>query len=184
MIVFIALASTGIFCAVMAVRAIRLLHSALWLAGVSVTVALMLYLLGAYVMAVIELSLSVGVITILLVFAISMVGADSPDHPVKRLPNIPLVVALLLLIVCLTIPLLSPQSSSTEPAFAVLFWQQREADVLAQISLIFAGVLGVLGLLAETVSKEAAHTPVREQTQPEMKREITVREEEPELERV
>jgi hypothetical protein len=30
-----------------------------------------------------------------------------------------------------------------------MLWQQRGLDVLAQIVLIFAGVLGLLGLLAE-----------------------------------
>jgi len=35
------------------------------------------------------------------------------------------------------------------PAFAEMLWQQRGLDVLVQIVLIFAGVLGLLGLLAE-----------------------------------
>lgn len=147
------------FCGLQAVRSVRLLHSALWLAGVSVAVALMLYLIGAYLMAVIELSLSVGLITILLVFAISMVGADSPDHPVARPLNVPFVAAMLLLVIGLTLPLLvPPRDTGPEASFSMTFWQQREADVLAQIALIFSGVLGVLDLLTETSSLNRAES--------------------------
>ncbi|MBZ0298718.1 MAG: NADH-quinone oxidoreductase subunit J [Anaerolineae bacterium] len=169
MAVFFGLVLLAAVCALMAVRAVRLLHAALWLAGVSVAVALMLYLVGAYVMAVIELSLSVGLITILLVFAISMVGADSPDRPVPRLLNLPFVAAMLLLVIGLTVPLLASQSRPTEASFAVTFWQQREADVLAQVALIFAGVLGLLGLLTESRSHRPpsrANAPQAAETQP------------------
>lgn len=149
MIPVICLVLVASLCAIRAARAVRLLHSALWLAGVSAAVTIMLYLIGAYMMAVIELSLSVGLITILLVFAISMVGADSPDTPVSHQINLPLLAALLFLLLSLTLPQLPPQLPANEGSFSETFWQQREADVLAQISLIFAGVLGILGLLTE-----------------------------------
>lgn len=136
-------------CAIMAVRSAHLLHAALWLAGVSLAVTIMLYLVGAYMLAVIELSLSVGLITILLVFAISMVGASSPDTIASKWLNWPLLTAVLLLILGVTLPLLPPRSTTTDASFSTTFWELREADVLAQIALIFAGVLGVLGLLSE-----------------------------------
>jgi NADH:ubiquinone oxidoreductase subunit 6 (subunit J) len=168
----------------MAVHTPRLLHAALWLAGVSVAVAVILYLLGATIIAVIELSLSVGLITILLVFAISMVGADSPDSPVQRRFNIPLVAAMLLLVIGLTVPLLGQQNRSAEESFSATFWQQRETDALAQAALIFAGVLGVLGLLTESGSArlsqrrfKAPHLPQQTPEAPELKQE-------PELEKV
>ena len=173
----------AVFCAVMAVRAVRLLQSALWLAGVSVAVALVLYLLGAVVIAVIELSLSAGLITILLVFAISMVGADSPDQPVSRPVNMPLVASMLLLVIGLTVPELVPQETAAGDSFSLVFWQQREADVIAQIALIFAGVVGVLGLLSEANRVRSAprtvivHTPL----EPEI---MALEKEEPELEKV
>jgi NADH:ubiquinone oxidoreductase subunit 6 (subunit J) len=143
-------------CAVFAVRATRLFSAALWLAGVSVLTAILLYLIGAFMMAVIELSLSVGLITILLVFAISMVGADSPDQPVSRPLNIPLVIAMLLLVIGLTLPVLAPHIMPSESSFTTTFWNLRQADVIAQIGLIFAGVLGVLGLLAERRTRSKA----------------------------
>lgn len=171
-------------CAIMAVRATRLLGAALWLAGVSIAVALMLYQLGAVVMAVIELSLSVGLITILLVFAISMVGADSPDQPVRRLINVPLVVAMVLLVAGLSVPLLIPQEPAPADSFSATFWQHRESDVIAQISLIFAGVLGVLGLLAEG-GRVARKQPTRMTTpSTEVRLDADLPTPEPELERL
>lgn len=184
MILFVGLLLLAGWCAVMAVRAERLLHAALWLAGVSVFVAIILYMLGAYVMAVIELSLSVGVITILLVFAISMVGADSPDQPVRGRLNVPLVAAMLLLVVGLAVPMIMPQISVDEVSFSETFWQEREGDVIVQISLIFAGVLGVLGLLAETKAPRAVRHHIEEMEQPVQTPEIVIVEEEAELERL
>ncbi|MBZ0297140.1 MAG: NADH-quinone oxidoreductase subunit J [Anaerolineae bacterium] len=171
-------------CGVQAMRAVRLLHAALWLAGLSVAVTLMLYSVGAATMAVIELSLSVGLITILLVFAISLVGADSPDQPVSRPLNIPLVLAMLLLIVGLTVPLLGEQGGGIEESFSTIFWQQREADVIAQIALIFAGVLGVLALLTEAGQRQASQQQIEEQVQPETPEDALMSEEQPELEKV
>jgi hypothetical protein len=57
---------------------------------------------------------------------------------------------MLLLVIGLTLPLLSLQTGAPESSFSTIFWQLRQQDVLAQIALIFTGVLGVLGLLAES----------------------------------
>jgi NADH:ubiquinone oxidoreductase subunit 6 (subunit J) len=62
--------------AIQAIRAKRLLHSALWLAGVSAFLAFIFYLLGAHQVAVIELSVGAGLVTVLFVFAISLAGED------------------------------------------------------------------------------------------------------------
>jgi len=55
-------------CGVQAIRAKRLLAAALWLAGVSAAVATLMYSLGAYEVAVIELSVGAGLVTVLFVF--------------------------------------------------------------------------------------------------------------------
>jgi hypothetical protein len=143
----------------------------------------MLYLIGAYTIAVIELSLSVGLITILLVFAISMVGADSPDTPVSKWINLPLLAAMLLLVIGLTVPLLTPQATTNDATFSVTFWLRREADVVAQIALIFAGVLGVLGLLTETNKGHAIREQMKAQKRFGSTQQVTVAEDESELER-
>lgn len=53
----------------MSLRAKSLLASALWLAGVSARVAALLYDLGAHEVAVVELSVGAGLVTVLLLFA-------------------------------------------------------------------------------------------------------------------
>ena len=64
-------------CAVMSIRVQRLLVSALWLAATSALVAMLIYLLGAPEIAVIELSVGAGLVTVLFVFAINIAGEDS-----------------------------------------------------------------------------------------------------------
>ncbi len=67
----------AIVCAIGAIRADRLLVSALWLAGASALVALMMYLLGAPEVAVVELSVGAGLVTVLFVFAINIAGEEA-----------------------------------------------------------------------------------------------------------
>jgi hypothetical protein len=40
-------------------------------------------------------------------------------------------------------------AQTTEEPIQVVIWEQRGLDVLVQVVLIFSGVLGILGLLAE-----------------------------------
>lgn len=145
-----ALLIAAVFCAVQAVRAPRLLASAIWLAGVSALIALLLYTFGAREVAVIELSVGAGLVTVLFVFAISMAGEDLTDLPsiLPRWLALGLVGAALVLLVLLTLPL-GEQPAAPEGTFGALLWQERGADVLVQLVLIFAGVLGVLGVLAD-----------------------------------
>ena len=63
--------------AVLAIVSKRLLVSAIWLAVTSALVALMIYLLGAPQVAVIELSVGAGLVTVLFVFAINISGEEA-----------------------------------------------------------------------------------------------------------
>lgn len=139
-------------CAVQALRMARLLPAALWLAGTSAAVSVALYLLGAVEVAVIELSVGAGLVTVLLVFAITMAG----DEPTADGPVVPRRVALVLvgaaaaLLLWLLIPLAVSAPAEAEAAsFADVFWHARSADILAQVLLIFTGVLCLLGLLVD-----------------------------------
>jgi NADH:ubiquinone oxidoreductase subunit 6 (subunit J) len=148
----------SIICAVLAIRAAHLLISALWLAGVSVLVALTLYLIGAREVAVIELSVGAGLVTVLFVFAISIAGDDATQsRSLVPKPLVYLLVALALLLIALLTLLADKTPFSTAPAtsFVAVFWGERALDVLAQIALIFAGSLAVLGLLSEAKSRAA-----------------------------
>lgn len=138
--------------AVQAIRCERLLISALYLAGASALVALFMFLLGAPEVAAIELSVGAGLVTVLFVFAINMAG----DEPMPARPMMPRPLAWL--VVAAAVALLAwfsvPGLRGVVPAvarqrFATVLWDDRNLDLLLQIVLIFAGVLGVLGLLAD-----------------------------------
>lgn len=148
----------AVFCAFQVMRTGRLLIATMWLAATSALVATLLYTLGAPEVAVIELSVGAGLVTVLFVFAFSIVGEETLDA--KSLVPKPLVWGLVLLAAFLLGWLVLPQAVATLPqagsgaSFAQVLWQQRGLDVLAQVVLIFAGVLGLLGLLSE--SRQAA----------------------------
>ena len=81
-IIWYVLAAAGaLVCAALAISAKRLLVSAIWLAGCSALVALLMYLLGAPEIAVIELSVGAGLVTVLFVFAINIAGDESTALP-------------------------------------------------------------------------------------------------------
>lgn len=139
-------------CAVQAIRTERLLVSALWLAGTSALVALFMYQLGAPEIAAIELSVGAGLVTVLFVFAINIAG-DEPLPARSILPR-PLASVVVGVSMALFAWFALPSIRTAVPIpvadrFATVLWDHRNLDLLLQIVLIFAGVLGVLGLLAD-----------------------------------
>ncbi len=137
-----------LFCALQAIRAQRLLNATLWLAAVSALVALLLYSIGAWEIAVIELSVGAGLVTVLMVFAITMVG-ETPENLVLSRRSLLIFVALVMaLVIALTLPQLPTPNMDNTAALNVVLWQQRGLDVVAQFATIFSAVLGVLGLLS------------------------------------
>ncbi len=147
----------AIGCAIEAIRSPRLLVSALWLAGTSALVALMIYLLGAPEIAVVELSVGAGLVTVLFVFAISIAGEEDLDtRTIFPRPLAGGLVGLsLALLGWLSLPRLGIQLPVAGlETFSNMLWEKRGLDVLIQVVLIFAGVLGVLGLLADKKTGE------------------------------
>lgn len=142
---------TSLVFAVQAFRARRLLSSALWLAGVSALLAMLFFRLGAPQVAVIELSVGAGLVTVLFVFAISVAG----DEPISAPGLLPWPVAIFLavgavaLLGWLALPLAAGEVVMAERPLAEILWQERGMDMLGQVVIIFCGVLGMLGLLAE-----------------------------------
>ncbi len=138
-------------CALRAIRSPRLLLSAIWLAAASALVALLLYRLGAPELAVIELSVGAGLVTVLFVFAINIAG----DQPLPSRPLVPRPLAwtalalAAVLLAWFVVPgvreVVAPPDGSR---FAVVLWETRALDLLLQVMLIFSGVLGVVGLLS------------------------------------
>ena len=142
-----------IVCSVLAVTANRLLASAIWLAGVSALSATLFYLLDAREVAVIELSVGVGLVTVLFVFAISIAGDESMDAKslVPRVLAWILALAAVVLLGWMALPEVHTAEKITELTSTDILWQQRGLDLLVQVVLIFAGVLSVLGLLSDKV---------------------------------
>lgn len=145
-------------CAIQAIRTVRLLNSAIWLAATSALIALLIYLLGAPEIAVIELSVGAGLVTVLFVFAINIAGEET-QLTQSALPK-PLVWGMILIAMALLAWFTLPPLELNLPvplqqSFAGVLWNDRNLDVLLQSVLILAGVLGVIGLLSE----EGHHKP-------------------------
>lgn len=150
MLLYILIVAVTLVCSIQALSAKRLLISALWLAGTSALVALLIYLLGAPEVAVIELSVGAGLVTILFVFAINIAGEET--FPVSnRIPR-PLSWAAVILSVLLLgwfiLPRVFPViPTPSEALFSTSLWDDRGLDMLLQVALIFTGSLGVISLL-------------------------------------
>lgn len=149
---YILIVVAALVCALQALTAARLLVSAIWLAGASAMVSLLLYMLGAPEVAVIELSVGAGLVTVLFVFAINITGDEGlsaksmiPSPVAWVLILIPLILLGFLNLPVLDLPMLAPLGED----FTETLWQERSPDLFLQVVLIFAGILGILGLLAE-----------------------------------
>lgn len=151
MFISLLVVGTGL-CGFLALRANRLLSSALWLAAASAFTSILLYQLNAYEVAVIELSVGAGLVTVLFVFAIAIAGEDGirATAVVPKWVSWTLLAGVMLLLGWFVSPLVVFRSETAESIpFSTMLWQNRALDVLVQVGLIFAGVMGVLGLLAE-----------------------------------
>ena len=148
---YILLAAGILVCAVLSIRAKRLLISAIWLALTSALVSVLIFILGAPHIAVIELSVGAGLVTVLFVFAINIAGEEIADFKtVIPLPvaitGVIIAVGLIITLILRSIGFIQFTPSDTIPS--AILWEDRYLDILLQIVLIFSGVLGVIGLLA------------------------------------
>ena len=153
-----------LICALQAIRAPRLLVSALWLAGCSALLALAIALLGAPEVGVVELSVGAGLVTIIFVFAINIAGEETTvaGALVPRPLAWVLMGLFLLLLLWLTVPrLLAAGAGRDALPFFRAVWEERSLDTILQVALIFSGVLGSIGLLADrrepARAEESAH---------------------------
>lgn len=152
----------ALVCAGVALRVNRLMIAALWLAVSSALLAALFYIMGAPEIGVIELSVGAGLVTVLLVFAISVAGNEPQD--MRQLLPRPVAWGLALvafgLLAWQVLPSLTTLQTGAAPStFTEALWQQRGLDVLVQIVLVFSGVLGFLGLLSPELK------PARPQSQ-------------------
>jgi uncharacterized MnhB-related membrane protein len=145
-------------CGWQAFHARRLLTAVLWLAGVSLFMATALYSLGAPQVAVIELSVGAGLVTILFVFAIAIAGDEAMTAPsvMPALLGWLLMLGAAITLGWMMLPAIQAQPVAAEASFSATLWQERGLDVLVQVGLIFGGTMGILGLLSESALKESA----------------------------
>ena len=148
---YLLLSLAAAFCAYRAMVSKQLLPSALYLACVSALTSIMLYMLGAFEVAVIELSVGAGLVTVLLVYALSVIGEDTYD-PSSIIPKplaFVLVGVIAIIMGWMAYPLVIQSTATGNVLLADVLWKNRALDVWVQVALIFSGVLGVLGLLSE-----------------------------------
>jgi len=141
-----------------------LLKSTICLAITSVLLAVVLFLLHAYWAALFELSVCAGLITAVFVSTVSFSTvvrrdkAHMKDHRArfKPLPYF-MVLSGLALLGLLIYTGFAVERSVPLPAafveFKQVFWNTRQADILAQIGLILAGSFAVIVLFKERDSK-------------------------------
>lgn len=143
----------AVFCAYRAIIAKRILTATIYLACISALVSATVYSLGAAQVAVMELSVGAGLITVLLVYALSVVGDDAWD-PASVIPKplaFGLVAGVAIVLGWMAYPAIQTTVETGSVDLVSTLWQNRVLDVWIQIVLIFSGVMGVLGLLSEKV---------------------------------
>lgn len=148
---------TGLICAMTE----KLMKAALALAGLSALTSLILFLFGATWAALFELSLCVGLVTVILAVAVTLTRPDSPEPEtapanVKRFNALPLLlifVGLMLLMVMIftgfSLDPVAVTNIATE-SFRDVFWGTRQADILAQVILVLVAAFSVVILFKES----------------------------------
>jgi NADH-quinone oxidoreductase subunit J len=135
-----------------------LMRSVLGLAATSLLVTVLMFMLGADLAAVFELSVCAGLITVVFVSTVAMTQpaprAELLDKTRKRLRRYwflpPILVAAGAAIAFLTAgmsPALPP--AIAEAGVREVLWKSRQADLLGQVVVLSAGVMGVVVLFKE-----------------------------------
>jgi hypothetical protein len=105
--------------------------------------------MGAVEIGVIELSVGAGLVTVLFVLAISIAGDQSIG--LRSIVPKPLAIALVIVAIAAGVWMIWPTEEAApavELSLSQIHWQDRGLDTLLQVILIFAGALGLMGLLA------------------------------------
>jgi NADH-quinone oxidoreductase subunit J len=135
-----------------------LIRAVLGLAAASIGIAILMFLLGASLAAVFELSVCAGLITVVFISSISMTQPASRSDSAKwarghlrhywPLPLVLVATGLVTAFLCLKLPIALPAPAEAADARSIL-WDSRQTDLLGQAIALFAGVLGVIVLFKE-----------------------------------
>lgn len=151
--------------AVWAVMSPNLLTSAIMLALVSVSAALILFNFNAPWAAVFELSVCAGLITVLFIGGVSLVRADYERNPENRTAFyvLPLALAIVAIAAWFYVPPFFYElagwrnMAAPEGSIGAALWDIRRADLLGQIVMLAAGVFVIKSIFPKKkpVSAEA-----------------------------
>jgi NADH-quinone oxidoreductase subunit J len=137
-----------------------LIKAALSLAVASLFLGLIFFRLGAPYAGVFEISVVAGLITVLFALTIALTKKEDEVQE-NRLVKIifPLFFILFLIIDGLVMKSLLTKvpalpATPEGESFGLVLWKQRTFDLVAQIGVIFAGVLAVLALFRKTGKDE------------------------------
>ena len=127
------------------------------LAVASVILTIIMFLMGAPLAAVFELSVAAGLITAIFVSTISLTGSTKSDQTEKnkkrlsRYIYLPIIIVIVAGIILITKPGLDFTSvaMATEDTVQSTIWHVRNLDIAGQIMVILAGVFGVVILFKE-----------------------------------
>ncbi len=140
-----------------------LLMSAIGLAITSIVLTALLFLLNAPLVAVFELSVCAGLITVIFVSTISFTKPVTSDelkqqtkNRIKRYWYLPVIVVALFIFLGYNLAVPEPKffSSYTELDVRNVVWKLRQTDMLGQIILILTGVFGVVVLFKEGINDD------------------------------
>lgn len=134
------------------------LKAVIALAVASVILTVIMFLMGAPLAAVFELSVAAGLITAIFVSTISLTGSTKSDqtenNKKKRLSRyiyLPIIIVIVAGIILITKPGLDFTSvtMATKDTVQSTIWHVRNLDIAGQIMVILAGVFGVVILFKE-----------------------------------
>jgi NADH-quinone oxidoreductase subunit J len=133
------------------------LKAVIALAFASAILTVIMFLMGAPLAAVFELSVCAGLITAIFASTISL--TDNPDTEpevskkrMSRYIYLPIIIVVVIGIMFITQPALDftwVTSTGTENTVQNTIWHERNLDIAGQIAIILAGVFGIVILFKE-----------------------------------
>jgi NADH-quinone oxidoreductase subunit J len=139
------------------------LKAVISLAVASALLTTIMFLLKSPLAAVFELSVCAGLITVIFISVISLTkpaaqeeSADEPKKRIKRyiyLPFLLIIAGVFMILVNPTIAYFTNTTAVTDTNVQDAIWNTRRLDVLGQIVIILAGVIGVVILFKEKENK-------------------------------
>jgi NADH-quinone oxidoreductase subunit J len=151
----------------LAVWSKNLLTAAIALAGASIIASSIFYLLGAVWIAVFELTVVAGLITVLFVSTISLTKDIQEDIEHPRLRRyLPLALALGVFIAILAafdLSMIMPdkplQTKYIVDNFRELLWGQRTMDIIGQMAVILGGIFGIATFFRKIKAPQDSQQP-------------------------